>query len=72
MVAMASFAIIGILATLAFITVWWPGTSGRRVIAVVVISLVGFMTSAAAAILAAARDTYPKARLSQRDRREPP
>jgi type II secretory pathway pseudopilin PulG len=71
MVAMASFAIIGILATLAFITVGWPGTSGRRVIAVVVISIVGFMTSAAAAILAAARDTYPKRRL-ERDPGDPP
>ena len=65
MVAMASFAIVGILATLAFITVGWPGVSGRRVIAVVVISIVGFMASAAAAILAAARDTYPNGHRSE-------
>ena len=60
MAGMALFAIVGILATLAFITVGWPGSSGRRVIAVVVFSAVGFVASAAIAVLAAARDTYPE------------
>ena len=59
MAGMALFAVVGILATLAFITVGWPGDTGRRVIAVVVVSAVGFMACASAAILAAARDAYP-------------
>ena len=66
MAGMALFAVTGILATLAFITVGWPGGTGRRVIAIVVISAFGFIASAAAAILAAARDTYPKRRATQR------
>lgn len=72
MAGMAVFAIVGILATLAFITVGWPGDTGRRVIAVVVIAAVGFVASASAAILAAARDTYPKRKAARRARGEPP
>lgn len=53
-------ALVGILATLAFITIGWPGASGRRVIAVVVLAAVGFMASAATAVIAAARATYPR------------
>jgi hypothetical protein len=49
---------LGIVATLAFITVSWPGDTGRRVIAVVVFAAVGFLTCASAAVLSAARDTY--------------
>jgi len=58
-IAMAVFAIVGFLAMLAFITVGWPGRSGRYVIAVVFLAIVGFLASAAIAIFAAARDTYP-------------
>ena len=57
-IAMASFAIIGFLAMFAFITVGWPGNSGRYVIVVVVLAGVGFLASAAIAVFAAARDTY--------------
>ena len=58
-ISMAAFAIIGFLAMLAFVTVGWPGTSGRYVIAVIVFAGVGFLASAAIAVFAAARDTYP-------------
>ena len=58
-IAMAAFAVIGFLAMFAFITVGWPGKSGRYVIAVVVFAGVGFLASAAIAVFAAARDTYP-------------
>jgi hypothetical protein len=57
-IAMAIFAIVGFLAMFAFITVGWPGDSGRYVIVVVVLAGVGFLASAAIAVLAAARDTY--------------
>jgi hypothetical protein len=58
-VAMAVFAVVGFLAMFAFITVGWPGNSGRYVIAVVFLSGVGFLASGAIAVFAAARDTYP-------------
>ena len=57
---MALSAVIGSLAMLAFITVGWPGTTGRTVIAIVVISAVVFMASGAIAVFAAARDTYSR------------
>ena len=57
-ITMAAFAIIGFLAMFAFITVGWPGNSGRYVIVVVVLAGVGFLASAAIAVFAAARDTY--------------
>ena len=72
MAGMALFAVVGILATLAFITVGWPGDTGRRVIAVVVFSAFGFIASASAAILAAARDTYPRRRAAAPSESEPP
>jgi hypothetical protein len=58
MIAMAVFAIVGFLAMFAFITVGWPGRSGRYVITVVFLAGVGFLASAAIAVFAAARDTY--------------
>jgi membrane protein implicated in regulation of membrane protease activity len=58
-IAMAAFAVIGFLAMFAFITIGWPGASGRYVIAIVVFAGVGFLASAAIAVFAAARDTYP-------------
>jgi hypothetical protein len=57
---MVACALVGIFATLAFITIGWPGTTGRRVIAVVVLAAVGFMAFAATAVIAAARATYPR------------
>jgi hypothetical protein len=59
---MSACAVVGILATLAFITVGWPGSSGRRVIAVVIFAAIGFLACASAAVLSAARDTYPRSR----------
>jgi hypothetical protein len=59
-VAMALSAVIGFVALFAFITIGWPGRTGRYVIAVVVFSVVAFMVSAAIAVFAAARDTYAR------------
>jgi hypothetical protein len=55
---MAICSLVGIAATLAFITVGWPGTTGRYVIAVIFLSVVGFFLCASMAVFAAARDTY--------------
>lgn len=55
---MALFALAGIISMLAFITVTWPGNSGRYIIAVVFISGIGFLASASIAVFSAARDTY--------------
>jgi hypothetical protein len=55
---MAAFAVVGILATLAFITVGWPGRIGRYVGGAIFMSVVGFLACASAAVLTAARDTY--------------
>jgi hypothetical protein len=55
---MAAFAVVGILATLAFITVGWPGRIGRFVGGAIFMSVVGFLACASAAVLTAARDTY--------------
>ena len=45
---------------LAFITVGWPGRTGRYVIAVVVCAALIFLTCASIAVLAAARDSYAR------------
>jgi hypothetical protein len=57
---MALSAVIGFLALFAFITVGWPGGTGRTVIAIVVIAAIVFMASGAIAVFAAARDTYTR------------
>jgi hypothetical protein len=59
-IGMAIFALVGIGAMLAFITISWPDDSSRYVVAVFVASIVGFMTSASLAVFSAARHTYPK------------
>jgi hypothetical protein len=59
-IGMAVFALVGIAAMLAFITISWPDDSSRYVVAVFVASIVGFMTSASLAVFSAARDTYPR------------
>jgi hypothetical protein len=66
---MAICSLIGIAATLAFITVGWPGTSGRFLIGVIFLSVVGFFLCASMAVFAAARDTYarPESRRGQGD-----
>jgi hypothetical protein len=55
---MALSAAVGILAMLAFITVGWPGRSGRYVVGVALIAALVFVTCASIAVFAAARDTY--------------
>ena len=55
---MATSALIGIAATFLFVTVTWSGDAGRYVGAVIFLSVVGFVASAAIAIFTAARDTY--------------
>ena len=59
---MATCALVGILATFLFVTVTWPGETGRFVGAVIFISVVGFVASASTAVFTAARDTYAIAR----------
>ena len=63
---MAISALIGIASMLAFITISWPDDLGRYLMAIVVISVIGFMTSASLAVFSAARNTYPP------DSRTPP
>ena len=59
---MATCALVGILATFLFVTVTWPGDTGRFVGAVIFLSAVCFVASAATAVFTAARDTYVIAR----------
>jgi hypothetical protein len=60
MVGMTISAVVGSLGTLAFITVTWPGRLGHYVLAVVFLATVAFLASASIAVIAAARDTYPR------------
>jgi hypothetical protein len=55
---MAVSALTGITSTLAFVTIRWPGSSGRYLIAVLFTSVIVFIVSASTAVLTAARDTY--------------
>ena len=59
-VGMAVFALLGIAAMLAFITISWPDDSSRYVVVVFMVAVVGFVTSASIAVFSAARDTYPR------------
>jgi hypothetical protein len=51
-------ALTGIASMLAFVTIRWPGDSGRYLIAVLFASVIVFVVSASTAVLTAARDTY--------------
>ena len=51
-------ALVGIISTLAFVTIRWPGSTGRFLIAVLFMSVIVFVVSASTAVLTAARDTY--------------
>jgi hypothetical protein len=51
-------ALAGITSTLAFVTIRWPGSTGRFLIAVLFMSVIVFVVSASTAVLTAARDTY--------------
>jgi hypothetical protein len=66
---MAICALLGIAAMLAFITVTWPGDTRRYVIAVFLLSGVGFLSSASIAVFSAARDTYVRPDPPPEDRR---
>jgi hypothetical protein len=57
---MALFALIGIFAMFLLATVQWTDTTRGYVIATMVIAGIGFIVFAAAAVLFAARDTYPR------------
>jgi hypothetical protein len=54
----ATSALLGIVSMIAFITVRWPGDTGRFVIALLIFSIVGFLASASIAVFSAAKDTY--------------
>ncbi len=57
-VMMSLCAAIALVAFVGFLTVGWPGVSRRIVIAVGLFAVIGFLASAAIAVLGAARDTY--------------
>jgi uncharacterized membrane protein YdbT with pleckstrin-like domain len=56
--AMALSALAGIVLTLAFVSVRWPGATGRYLKVAFVTAVVVFLASCVIAILSAARDTY--------------
>ncbi len=55
---MAVFTITALVSMIVFLTIGWPGDSGRYVIAVFLGSLIGLAACASAAVFAAASDTY--------------
>ncbi len=57
---MAICALLGILSMLGFITVRWPGNSGRYVVGFLVTAIFGFLLCCSIAVFSAARDTYPR------------
>jgi hypothetical protein len=57
---MALCALVVILSGIAFLTIGWPGQSGRVVIAVGMGGVIGFLACVSAAVLTAARDTYSR------------
>lgn len=64
---MAVFALIGIGAMFAFATVHWPEDTGRYVMAVFVLSVVGFIACASIAVFTAARASTTSARPPEED-----
>ena len=56
---MALFALLGIVALFLLATVQWSDPARRYVFVTIVVSGAGFIAFAAAAVLTAARDTYP-------------
>jgi hypothetical protein len=57
---MAVSALVGVAAMLGFITIRWPGDSGRYVVVAIIASVIAFLGFASAAVFTAARDTYPR------------
>jgi hypothetical protein len=56
--ATAVFFVLAILSGIAFVTVRWPGDSGRVVTAIFMFSVIGLAASVSASVLTAARVTY--------------
>jgi hypothetical protein len=56
---MAISALVGVAAMFLFITVGWPDGVRRYIIALIFVAGVLFLACASAAVLSAARDTYP-------------
>jgi hypothetical protein len=65
---MALCALIAILSGIAFLTVGWPGQSGRVVIAIGMGGVIGFLACVSVAVLTAARDTYARPERPRHDR----
>ena len=61
------FALISLIAFVGFITVGWPGSAGHVVIAILMFSVIGFVASASASVLTAARATYASYRPTTSD-----
>lgn len=53
-------ALGGLLGTLSFFVVGWPGGLARTIKAGIFMSILGFLACGAIAVFAAARDTYPR------------
>ena len=56
---MAVSALVGVAALFAFITVGWPESVRRYIIALFFFAGIAFLACASAAVFSAARDTYP-------------
>jgi hypothetical protein len=67
-----TFALIALISFVGFITVGWPGNAGHVVIAILMFSVIGFVASASASVLTAARATYVSHRPTTSRDPEPP
>lgn len=56
---MAVSALVGVASIFAFITVGWPDSVRRYIIALFFFAAISFLACASAAVFSAARDTYP-------------
>lgn len=56
---MAVSALVGVAGMFILITVGWPDSVRRYIIALIFLAGVSFLACASAAVLSAARDTYP-------------
>ena len=55
----AVFIVTGLVAILAFLTVGWPGETGRYLVAIFIGSIIGCFACASAALFTAMRGTHP-------------
>ena len=56
---MAVSALVGVAGMFVFITIGWPESVRRYIIALIFLAGIAFLACASAAVLSAARDTYP-------------